>query len=127
MTVDCLICFQPLRLPDWYPPLDCTCRPALHKTCWQSWVAHTGYETCVICREPQPPPPPRPILAALLFLPQEPRHPRQPPVPWWRNMEQMTTLLGVFFIVWILLLLSFPQKAIVYVPPPQPGWYRDEL
>lgn len=122
MPDDCLICLRPLRLPDWTPALPCTCRPALHKTCWQAWVAHTGYETCVICRSPAPPP----VRVGFVFF--GPPHPQ--PIPWWRDMERMTTLLGAFFLLWIILLLSFPQQTVIYVPPPHlqgPAWLHDEL
>jgi hypothetical protein len=57
---DCLICLFPAR-GHFRPPLDCACRPVVHRACWEKWTTFSG-STCLICRfNPNPP---------ILLLPQ---------------------------------------------------------
>ena len=57
---DCLICLFPAR-GLFRPPLDCACRPVVHRACWEKWTTFSG-STCLICRyNPSPP---------ILLLPQ---------------------------------------------------------
>ena len=119
MPDDCLICLRPLRRP-WSPTLTCNCRPLLHKTCWDGWVAHVGYPSCVICRGA----PQRPPDRALVLIPV------QAPLPWWRDMEALTTAIGIVFLIWMMFILSQPiSNVTIYVPPYQqrPLWPHDEL
>lgn len=55
--VECIICWNALRIV-WKPPTECSCvPPPMHKECWVSWTSQAGNPTCIICRtsvrEPQ--------------------------------------------------------------------------
>jgi len=123
---DCLICFRKIKVK-WTPPLTCECRPQLHRACWEAWTDHIGYQTCVICRLPEPPHAPQPAAAVIVFEAMQ-----QPPEgrPLLRRMEDIATVIGVFFLIWMVLIMSAPQRVNIYLPPPslqQPDWMRDEL
>ena len=126
---DCLICFRKIKAK-WIPPLTCECRPQIHRVCWEAWTDHIGYQTCVICRFPEPPPPPQPAAALILFEAMPGPQAQQPPRRFLQRLEDIATVVGVFFLIWMVLIMSAPQRVNIYLPPPslqQPAWMRDEL
>ena len=72
---DCLICFGPIRRnphPWRQPtPIQCECRPLIHRKCWEAWAAQAG-PVCIICRSnkyyPVPPPQPHQFRRDIRFL-----------------------------------------------------------
>jgi hypothetical protein len=133
MSTDCMICFGPIRLTrrhpnPWYPDLPCTCRPPLHRACWETWSRHVGYPSCVICRDrpaeraPLPPPfPPDPVAAA------------EPPAARLAHFlhDDVAPFIGIFFLVWMIIMMTYPRQVVYVTTPPPPYLppypYRDEL
>ena len=114
---DCMICFGTVRRP-WIPNLPCECRPVLHRACWNSWSRHVGYPSCVICRN-------QPVR-------QQPNA-QEVPVQGrpFTFGEDCAPFVAVFFLIWMILIMSYPSRRIIYVTDPprylHPYPFRDEL
>lgn len=65
----------------------------------------------------------RPPDQALVLVPVR-------PPPWWRDIEAITSVIGIVFLLWMVFILSQPISHVtIYVPPYQqrPLWPHDEL
>ena len=95
---ECLICFGPIRrnVAAWRQPtpIQCECRPLIHRACWDAWAAQAG-PVCIICRSnkyyPVPPQPPYHIRRGIRFLGYD--------------MDPCTAALTIFFIVYLALIV----------------------
>ncbi len=116
-----MICFGMVRRP-WISDLPCECRPVLHRACWNSWSRHVGHPSCVICRNQQ--------VRAPVPLPDAPEVQVQVHRPFTFG-EECGPFIALVFMVWMILIMSYPSQRIIYVTDPPrylpPYPFRDEL
>ncbi len=102
MNTDCLICFGSIRRA-WTQPIPCACRPAIHKYCWDSWVASAG-EVCIICHaDKQGYTPEEFEQVAILIAVAPPRR--------YRCTDFSQQLLFVMTILWFIYLFAVISKV----------------
>lgn len=101
---DCLICLAPTR-NKWTPEVPCTCRPTMHRRCWERWVDRMG-PICIICRTHEngraPPPQPRHIVVI------QPAAAPPPPIPvplLYRCYGRVVALIEITFLILIFVLI----------------------
>jgi hypothetical protein len=121
--VDCIICWNALRIV-WKPPTECSCvPPPMHKECWISWTNQSGAPTCIICRKSQ---------HELHAQPEPDEEPLHAPIPLPLHVilaqREIFYPMAIAFVLMIYLLtMTLQPRSLPYNGYPPHTHLHDEL